>query len=88
MPRSEMHAIRGKRGVAHRTTAKARGCLHLTLRSGARGTGRLVSKLTCLDTPDDYQARAWELVRFAQREFGICPSSILNLGPYRLREEG
>ena len=88
MSRSDVYAIRAKRGSLHRTNKLTRGCLHLSLRAGVKGTGRLVGRLTCLDTAQDYQAIAWDLVRFAQREFGICPSRVLNLGPYRLREEG
>lgn len=83
-----MYAIRAKRGSLHRTNKLTRGCLHLSLRCGEKGTGRVVGRLTCLDTAEDYQARAWELARFAQREFGIDAGRILNLGPYRLGEGG
>ncbi len=86
-----------KRSLLYVLTAKAipvpPGCsgvlhLHLTLRAGAKGTGRLIATNTCLATAQDYRAAVWEIAADVKRRHGILPAWILNHGPFSvLREE-
>lgn len=64
------------------------GVLHITLRGGEKGQGKVWARHTSLDTPRDYAEKVTELLTFVRSHYGIEPWQVLNKGPHKLPYRG